>query len=322
MMKFDYLQLRTEAKYIEIDKSKFDIISGGETNHELDIIQLSASTKNKIKSTLDIPMGRVKVDITGPYLSLGITSKLLCNNYQELISKETITDCLESLVRHGVLVDIDARAIEREAKITVAETTKDLIHSKLLTRKDYEFFSKAVFNPYRWNPKVWEYGFGLSKEVKAHKEYLSMYNKSQEMNLPRSKKYNDRYLQHNPFENDKSVRVEGRFFSAKSIKKHFGGNSVDNLLHHDDNILKNFIKKVLVDPEIFDDKTSNRVNQKNLNFAKNLDYDSRRIADVINSRHKHNRVRKYRDVMNSVIASSSTANEGLMNLQELLKKLE
>lgn len=320
-MKFDYLQLRTEAEYVRIDEEKFDTVPGAETKHGLAIKRLSVRARNEIKDKFDIPTNRIKVSITGPWVSLGVTSKILGKDSPELISRETISDCLENLVKHGVLLDIDSKSIRTEASVTVAEATKDYVHSHLLSNKDYETFSRAVFNPYRWNPKIWDHGFGLRKQVKEDKEFLSIYNKAQEVKLERMRGFMGRHLPDNPYKNEKSIRAEARLLSSKSVRKHFGGNKVNDLLEHEDNALQEVFKKAFIKPETIINRKSDKVSKKNISFAESLDYNTKSITEAISSRDKHNRARSYRDVMKALMTYDKANIESLENLNELLNNL-
>lgn len=320
-MKFDYLQLRTEAQYIKIDESKFDVLPKEETSHGLVVKRLSVKSRNEIKDKFDIPANRIKVSITGPYVSLGLTSKVLGKNYKELITGETISDCLEGFVKHGVLIDIDSKAIRDEAKVTVAEITKDLIISRLLSRRDYEIFSQAVFNPYRWTPMIWDNGFGLRKQVKEDKELLSIYNKAQEVGMLRMKNFMDRYLPNNPYKDEKCLRAEARLLSSKSIRKHFGGNRVDDLLEHEENTLQELFKKAFIKPSSIVHKKLSKSDKKNILLAKQFNYDTKVIANYISDKNKHNRARMYRDVMESIMIAKIMSKDSLNVLEEIISKI-
>ncbi|RRA99477.1 hypothetical protein [Larkinella rosea] len=323
MVKFDYLQLRTEAQYIQIDKSKFDITPAHQNQHGLETLRLSSKARAAISRKVNIPMRRIKVDIIGPYLCISVTAKILGHDYLELISSKTIDTCFENLVKYGILLQIDSKAIKNEAKLTSVEITNDftLEHKPIL--EDYNVFAQAVFNPYQWNPKIWENkGFSLSKLVKEDKEFLSIYDKSEEMKLSRNRKLNQNY---GPYPlSEGSMRAEAKLLSAKSIRNHFGKNSISDVLDSQYNPLGELFRRSFIDPKTIGPlEKFNKSDFKNLALATNNQFDYRRISDVINAdnQRRHNRARKYRDVMKVVLTSDIRTRKSLTLLSEIIEKV-
>lgn len=130
----------------------------------------------------------ISIDEKHQTLEIEFSSKILRERYPELISRDTIRQCLENLNSLGVCT-IDVDGILQHGWVIRADVTKDVL--LLLTDDVLNALNQNVGNYRRFK---WEHydgkGITFTKDVVYGTEQIKVYNKYKEL-LTRSRKFVD-----------------------------------------------------------------------------------------------------------------------------------
>jgi hypothetical protein len=181
-IKCDTIKIRCNYKYLKEMKIPFNIQYNQKKNKE------NGRYFNS-KYSPDIPYNvYIATNNQHQTLEIEFSSKILKERYPELISRDTIRQCLENLNSLGICT-IDVEGVLHHGWVIRADITKDV--ELMLTDEVLNALNQNVGNYKRFN---WEHyshkGITFTKDVMYGKEQLKVYNKYKEL-LKQSYKFVD-----------------------------------------------------------------------------------------------------------------------------------
>ena len=121
-------------------------------------------------------------------MEIEFSSKILKEDYQKLINRDTIRQCLENINKLGICT-IDVNGILKNAWIIRADVTEDV--DLKLTDEILNALNQNVGNYRRFKWQHYEgKGITFTKDTKYNKEEIKIYNKYEEL-LKHSRKFVD-----------------------------------------------------------------------------------------------------------------------------------
>ena len=181
-IKCDTIKIRCNYKYLKEMKIPFNIQYNQKKNKE------NGRYFNS-KYSPDIPYNvYIATNNQHQTLEIEFSSKILKERYPEIISRDTIRQCLENLNSLGICT-IDVEGVLHHGWVIGADITKDV--ELMLTDEVLNALNQNVGNYKRFN---WEHyshkGITFTKDVMYGKEQLRVYNKYKEL-LKQSYKFVD-----------------------------------------------------------------------------------------------------------------------------------
>lgn len=244
----DTIRLVTNSKYLlSLDDSLFKHTFDPSTGEVL-----AVEFKSKMHQDL-APFGLyILVNYRAEKLTLEFSSKLLFEDYAQLISIDTLPNCLNNIEKLGICT-FDINMILNDSYINKVHVTKDV--DLQLTPKILDRLNRCTgeFRRYSW--KTYDSCISFKKDVKAPdcKEELTIYDKELEIGLPKNKAFLDKtgcpeiILKH--FEG--KTRFEVKYENKQRIKKTFGitDTSIQEVLTTDRNIVLNQFNRIFNNKE-------------------------------------------------------------------------
>ena len=262
----DTIKIRTNYKYLLEEKIAFNITNNATKNIE---IGRWYNTKYNKSIPYDVYIATNYIHQT---LEIEFSSKILLERYPELISKDTIRQCLENLNRLGICT-IDVDGILRNSWVIRADITKDV--DLPLSDDVLNALNDNVGNYRRY---TWQHydgkGITFTKNVMRDKDEITVYNKYTEL-LQHSRNFMDSL----PQEVRNKImeyfygktRFEVRLKSSKQIEERLGVNRLMDFFNSVDNVVREQFNRV------FD------VSAKVLDMSKFRDYDEWAMAQILNA---------------------------------------
>ena len=303
LIKCDTIKIRTNYKYLLEEKIAFNITNNATKNIE---IGRWYNTKYNPSIPYDVYIATNYIHQT---LEIEFSSKILLERYPELISKDTIRQCLENLNKLGICT-IDVDGVLNNGWVINAHITKDV--DLRLTDDVLNSLNQNVSNYRRFKWEHYDHkGITFTKDVVYGKEQIYVYNKYKEL-LSQSRKFIDSLSNRNEIMDyfDGKTRFEIRLESAAQIKEQLGvSNRIDDFFNAIDSAVREQFDRVFnVSAQPLD--TSNCKGWDEWAIAHLLDYykyDLKRIEQdmrmdgVFSSRNGHrNKMKLFEDVKNKV----------------------
>lgn len=214
----DTIKIRTNYKYLLEEKIAFNITNNATKNIE---IGRWYNTKYNPSIPYDVYIATNYIHQT---LEIEFSSKILLERYPELISKDTIRQCLENLNRLGICT-IDVDGVLNNGWVIKADVTKDV--DLRLTDEVLNALNQNVANYRRFKWTHYDHkGITFTKDVVYGKETITIYNKYKEL-LSHSRKFVDSLPNRNEIMDyfDGKARFEIRLENVAQIKERLGVNN-------------------------------------------------------------------------------------------------
>ena len=318
LIKCDTIKIRTNYKYLLEEKIAFNITNNATKNIE---IGRWYNTKYNPSIPYDVYIATNYIHQT---LEIEFSSKILLERYPELISKDTIRQCLVNLNKLGICT-IDVDGVLNNGWVIKADVTKDV--DLRLTDEVLNALNQNVVNYRRFKWTHYDHkGITFTKDVVYGKETITIYNKYKEL-LSHSRKFVDSLPNRNEIMDyfDGKARFEIRLENVAQIKERLGVNNriKDFFNALDTPIREQFDRVFNVSAQPLD--TSNCKGWDEWAIAHLLDYykyDLKRIEQdmrmdgVFSSRNGHrNKMKLFEDVKNKVCRKE---NEIIRRVRSLL----
>ena len=318
LIKCDTIKIRTNYKYLLEEKIAFNITNNATKNIE---IGRWYNTKYNPSIPYDVYIATNYIHQT---LEIEFSSKILLERYPELISKDTIRQCLVNLNKLGICT-IDIDGVLNNGWVIKADVTKDV--DLRLSDEVLNALNQNVANYRRFKWTHYDHkGITFTKDVVYGKENITIYNKYKEL-LSHSRKFVDSLPNRNEIMDyfDGKTRFEIRLESAAQIKEQLGvSNRIDDFFNAIDSAVREQFDRVFdVSAQPLD--TSNCKSWDEWAIAHLLDYykyDLKRIEQdmrmdgVFSSRNGHrNKMKLFEDVKNKVCRKE---NEIIRQVRSLL----
>ena len=266
MLKCDTIKIRTNYKYLKEEKITFAPQYNFQHNKELGRYFNS-------KHNTQMPYNLyIATNYYHQTLEIEFSSKILKERYSELISRDTIRQCLENINDLGICT-IDVDGILRNSWVIRADITKDV--DLPLTDDVLNALNDNVGNYRRY---TWQHydgkGITFTKNVMRDKDEITVYNKYTEL-LQHSRNFMDSL----PQEARNKImdyfygktRFEVRMKNSKQIEERLGVNRLMDFFNSVDNVVREQFNRV------FD------VSAKVLDMSKFRDYDEWAMAQILNA---------------------------------------
>ncbi len=265
-IKCDTIKIRTNYKYLKEEKITFAPQYNFQHNKELGRYFNS-------KHNTQMPYNLyIATNYYHQTLEIEFSSKILKERYSELISRDTIRQCLENINDLGICT-IDVDGILRNSWVIRADITKDV--DLPLTDDVLNALNDNVGNYRRY---TWQHydgkGITFTKNVMRNKDEITVYNKYTEL-LQHSRNFMDSL----PQEARNKImdyfygktRFEVRMKNSKQIEERLGVNRLMDFFNSVDNVVREQFNRV------FD------VSAKVLDMSKFRDYDEWAMAQILNA---------------------------------------
>ena len=318
LIKCDTIKIRTNYKYLLEEKIAFNITNNATKNIE---IGRWYNTKYNPSIPYDVYIATNYIHQT---LEIEFSSKILLERYPELISKDTIRQCLVNLNKLGICT-IDIDGVLNNGWVIKAHITEDV--DLRLTDNVLNALNQNVSNYRRFKWAHYDHkGITFTKDVVYGKEQIYIYNKYKEL-LSQSRKFIDSLSNRNEIMDyfDGKTRFEIRLESAALIKEQLGvSNRIEDFFNAIDSAVREQFDRVFdVSAQPLD--TSNCKGWDEWAIAHLLDYykyDLKRIEQdmrmdgVFSSRNGHrNKMKLFEKVKSKV---SRKENEIVRSVRSLL----
>ena len=264
-IKCDTIKIRCNYKYLKEIKIPFNI--------QFNSKNMEQGRYFNSKHYNDIPYNLyIATNNYHQSLELEFSSKILKERYPELISRDTIRQCLENINDLGICT-IDVDGILRNSWVIRADITKDV--DLPLTDDVLNALNDNVGNYRRY---TWQHydgkGITFTKNVMRDKDEITVYNKYTEL-LQHSRNFMDSL----PQEARNKImdyfygktRFEVRMKNSKQIEERLGVNRLMDFFNSVDNVVREQFNRV------FD------VSAKVLDISKFRDYDEWAMAQILNA---------------------------------------
>ena len=318
LIKCDTIKIRTNYKYLLEEKIAFNITNNATKNIE---IGRWYNTKYNPSIPYDVYIATNYIHQT---LEIEFSSKILLERYPELISKDTIRQCLVNLNKLGICT-IDIDGVLNNGWVIKADVTKDV--DLRLSDEVLNALNQNVANYRRFKWTHYDHkGITFTKDVVYGKETITIYNKYKEL-LSHSRKFVDSLPNRNEIMDyfDGKTRFEIRLENVAKIKERLGVNNriKDFFNALDTPIREQFDRVFNVSAQPLD--TSNCKSWDEWAIAHLLDYykyDLKRIEQdmrmdgVFSSRNGHRNKMKLFEVVNSKVCRKE--NEIIRQVRSLL----
>ena len=175
LITFDRIKIKSNYKYLLDTKVKFNEKFNSRSGEKVGIFYSSKDDK-KIPYNLYISVNFLKQTLT-----LEFSSKILKEKYPDLISRETIKECLININQLNIC-DIDIDSILSNGAITSADVTYDA--NLILSDNLLDALNSQVNNYRRFKWSHYENeGITFTKDVKSRDcaETITLYNKEKEI---------------------------------------------------------------------------------------------------------------------------------------------
>lgn len=303
LIKCDTIKIRTNYKYLLEEKIAFNITNNATKNIE---IGRWYNTKYNPSIPYDVYIATNYIHQT---LEIEFSSKILLERYPELISKDTIRQCLVNLNKLGICT-IDIDGVLNNGWVIKADVTKDV--DLRLSDEVLNALNQNVANYRRFKWTHYDHkGITFTKDVVYGKENITIYNKYKEL-LSHSRKFVDSLPNRNEIMDyfDGKTRFEIRLENVAKIKEQLGvSNRIEDFFNAIDSAVREQFDRVFdVSAQPLD--TSNCKGWDEWAIAHLLDYykyDLKRIEQdmrmdgVFSSRNGHrNKMKLFEDVKNKV----------------------
>ena len=265
-IKCDTIKIRTNYKYLKEEKITFAPQYNFQHNKELGRYFNS-------KHNTQMPYNLyIATNYYHQTLEIEFSSKILKERYSELISRDTIRQCLENINDLGICT-IDVDGILRNSWVIRADITKDV--DLPLTDDVLNALNDNVGNYRRY---TWQHydgkGITFTKNVMRDKDEITVYNKYTEL-LQHSRNFMDSL----PQEARNKImdyfygktRFEVRMKNSKQIEERLGVNRLMDFFNSVDNVVREQFNRV------FD------VSAKVLDMSKFRDYDEWAMAHILDA---------------------------------------
>jgi hypothetical protein len=240
MLKFDKIHLVTSVSNVKsIDKSYFK-----ETLKNGQIISLKYDNDNPFNL-------KIKLDEVRKELVLEFTSKILNEDFIQLISKDTIIKALNNINDLGV-INLDVNKILKDSKVLNCDVTYDVKTN--FDKSIYQVLLNSVSNyNYKWHLSKFGTGVVMNKNVKTKKcrERLTIYQKTNE--LSRKNVFLETFgikTKNKIFDYFENItRFEINLFTIASIKDKLKieDSQLHNVLESTANPINDLVKKLFMD---------------------------------------------------------------------------
>ena len=180
---FDRIRIKSNYKYLINNKVKFNEMFHSRSGERTGLFYSS-------KDDANIPYNLyIATSYTKQTLTIEFSSKILKEHYSNLISKETIKECLTNINRLNIC-EIDVDGILSEGAITSVDVTFDT--NLILSDNILDTFNSQVGNyrRFKWMHYDKE-GITFTKDVKSKDctETITLYNKEKEICTSRNKDF-------------------------------------------------------------------------------------------------------------------------------------
>lgn len=180
---FDRVKIKSNYKYLLNTKVKFNEMFHSRTREKTGLFYSSKDDSN-VPYNLYIAVSYPKQTLT-----LEFSSKILKEHYPDLISKDTIKECLTNINQLGVC-EIDVDSILLEGAITSADVTYDVdlnLSDKILDALNSQVENYRRFKWTHYNKE----GVTFTKDVKSKDctETITLYNKEKEISTSHNKDF-------------------------------------------------------------------------------------------------------------------------------------
>ena len=239
MLKCDTIKIRTNYKYLKEEKITFAPQYNFQHNKELGRYFNS-------KHNTQMPYNLyIATNYYHQTLEIEFSSKILKERYSELISRDTIRQCLENINDLGICT-IDVDGILRNSWVIRADITKDV--DLPLTDDVLNALNDNVGNYRRY---TWQHydgkGITFTKNVMRDKDEITVYNKYTEL-LQHSRNFMDSL----PQEARNKImdyfygktRFEVRMKNSKQIEERLGVNRLMDFFNSVDNVVREQFNRV------------------------------------------------------------------------------
>jgi len=240
MLKFDKIHLVTSVSNVKsIDKSYFK-----ETLKNGQIISLKYDNDNPFNL-------KIKLDEVRKELVLEFTSKILKEDFIQLISKDTIIKALNNINDLGV-INLDVNKLLKNARVLNCDVTYDV--KTKFDKSIYQVLLKSVSNyNNKWHLSKFGTGVVMNKNVKTKKskERLSIYQKIDELTRkPKFLNTFDSKTKNKIFDYFENItRFEINLYTIDSIKSKLKieDSQLLNVLKSTANPINDLVKKLFID---------------------------------------------------------------------------
>lgn len=183
LITFDRIKIKSNYKYLLNTKVKFNEMFHSRSGEKIGIFYSS-------KDDINIPYNLyVAVSYIKQTLTLEFSSKILKEKYPDLISKDTIKECLTNINQLNIC-DIDVDSILSNGAITSVDVTYDanlILNDNLLDALNSQVNNYRRFKWTHYNNE----GITFTKDVKSKDctETITLYNKEKEICTSHNKNF-------------------------------------------------------------------------------------------------------------------------------------
>lgn len=237
MLRFDKIKIITSIKYINNIKKDYFI------NHYKSDNLIYCKYKQMIPYNLIII-----IDYTKQSLILEFTSKILLENYTELINYKNIETCLSN-INNLEICNLDIKSIILDSNILKCDITKDIQIKNF--SQIIQYIKENIINYKKWIYKEYKNGISIENVVSTprYKKRIIVYNKQKELEKSPCKQYvellknKEEIIEY--FRN--KIRFELNINTVSQIKKYLqiSENSLINVLSSTENPLLNIISEAI-----------------------------------------------------------------------------
>lgn len=237
MLRFDKIKIITNIKYINNIKKDYFI------NHYKCDNLIYCKYKQMIPYNLIII-----IDYTKQSLILEFTSKILLENYTELINYKNIEKCLSN-INNLEICNLDIKSIILDSNILKCDITKDIQIKNF--SQIIQYIKENIINYKKWIYKEYKNGISIENVVSTprYKKRIIVYNKQKELEKSPCKQYvellknKEEIIEY--FRN--KIRFELNINTVSQIKKYLqiSENSLINVLSSTKNPLLDIISEAI-----------------------------------------------------------------------------
>jgi len=322
-IKFDTIKLRTKIDYIKKRDVKFTDVPDRNGNIK------SSNYNSKYDETVPFNL-YININYKKQSLTIEFSSKILLNDYPQLITINTFKKCLDNL-NDMKICELDSDAIMQDSYFTKLHITKDITFD--LTHEAPSVLNSCTGDYRRYKPKYYEKsGITFNKNVihAANSESLTIYNKEKEIELSKNKRFLN-YISNPQSIKDSfkgKIRIEMILFDMKQIRNFFNISSshIENVFRSNINPILIQFNKIFTEENLLDNSIINDYETLTMNLLlEKYDFDLRLINQFL----KDNKIYK-RDGLSKRMKKLETLHSKIKNkgsstnpvLNELREKLQ
>jgi hypothetical protein len=289
MTTFDYIQFKTPREFI--NNPTLNKLSKSIDTEGRETFSLKTNERKKLIGYDNYDL-KLVFNLDPEYATIGFSSKVLGDKYPDLINKNNIEECLNLFSeKYGLCDSIDPKAITW-GKCNRLEVTKDVVLT--LNTEDYQSLNNLVINTHKWKTltnskgEVNKNGFGSMRVNNS--ESVIIYGKEIEMSDDKHEEFINKNNLQGRFIG--KSRIEVKLNSSKAIRNRFDKtNDLVSILNSEripqvDILTEIFshIGEEEADNKIGDNLPLNQRDRERLSYAKEFDFNYKKMSADIRGR--------------------------------------